>query len=97
MILRWSHFPGPSRLEGWRTAAGLNQQQAADLLEVDLASYNSFEKGRERPGLDIAVRIEQRTSGKVSPSDWSTGKSERRPSEKRKPSKKAKAARARAA
>lgn len=67
---KWAHLPGPSRLEKWRGDAELTQQQAADLIGLDLASYNAFENGRERPGLDYAVAIERVTKGRVEPKHW---------------------------
>lgn len=78
---KWEHLPGPERLGKWRASEKLTQQQAADLITIDLASYNAFENGRERPGLDIAVRIENATKGRVEPKHWTdNSKSERRAS-----------------
>jgi DNA-binding XRE family transcriptional regulator len=67
---KWGHLPGPDLLFVWRNGTGLTQQEAADLIETDLASYNAIENGRERPGLDFAVRIERATKGKVKPAHW---------------------------
>ena len=67
---KWAHLAGPDLLGKWRMASKLTQQEAADLIEIDLASYNAFENGRERPGLEYAVKIERITKGKVEPSHW---------------------------
>jgi DNA-binding XRE family transcriptional regulator len=67
---KWAHVAGPNRLREWRERTGRNQQEAANLIGLDLASYNSFERGRQRPGLDYAVKIERVTSGTVKPSHW---------------------------
>lgn len=48
------------------------QQEAADLIGIDLARYNAFENDRARPGLDWAVRIEDVTGGKVPVKSWYT-------------------------
>lgn len=68
---KWSHLDGPKRLHEWRDrVAKLTQQAAADSMKIDLASYNSFERGRERPGLDYAVAIEKATGGYVKAVHW---------------------------
>ena len=67
---KYAHLPGPTRLEKWRDGEELTQQQAADLMGFDLASYNAFENGRERPGLEYAVSIERVTKGRVEPRHW---------------------------
>ena len=67
---KWDHVPGPERLKKWRDSEKLTQQKAADMIGIDLASYNAFENGRERPGLDIAVRIDDTTKGRVLPKHW---------------------------
>jgi len=64
---KYAHLPGPTRLEKWRESVKLTQQQAADLMGFDLASFNAFENGRERPGLEYAVSIERVTKGRVEP------------------------------
>jgi hypothetical protein len=60
--------PGVALLARWRGKRG--QQEAADLIGIDLARYNAFEHGRGRPGLDWAVRIEQVTNGAVPADSW---------------------------
>lgn len=67
---KYAHLPGPTRLEKWRDNKEITQQQAADLMGFDLASYNAFENGRERPGLEYAVSIERVTKGRVEPKHW---------------------------
>lgn len=68
---KWAHVPGPGRLQKWRADAELTQQQAASMFDIDLAKYNAYENGRERPGLDAALRIERITKGKVEVGHWS--------------------------
>lgn len=76
---KWDHLAGPERLKKWRGSEKLTQQEAADLMAIDLASYNAFENARERPGLDIAVRMEDATKGRVEPKHWAdNSKSESR-------------------
>jgi DNA-binding XRE family transcriptional regulator len=67
---KWAHVAGPALLLAWRDKVKLTQQAAADLIGIDLASYNAFEKGRERPGLEYAVQIERATKGKIEPRHW---------------------------
>lgn len=67
---RWSELPGPDRLRAWRERADLTQQEVADMIKSDLASYNAFENGRERPGLDLAVAISHVTGGYVDAAHW---------------------------
>lgn len=71
---KWAHLPGPDLLSKWRSREKLTQQQAADLIGIDLSTYNAFENGRERPGLDYAVRIDEATKGKVEPHHWAESK-----------------------
>jgi DNA-binding XRE family transcriptional regulator len=61
---------GPKLLKGWRESARLCQQQAADLIGIDLARYNAFERERARPGLDWADLIEKATDGAVPMGSW---------------------------
>lgn len=69
---KWGHLAGPELLRRWRDGQKLTQQKAADLVGVDLASYNAFEKGRERPGLVPAVAIERVTRGRVKAAHWTS-------------------------
>lgn len=65
-----THWRGAKLLAEWRAALDKNQQEAADLIGIDLARYNAFEKNRARPGLDWAVQIEKVSKGVVSTSSW---------------------------
>ncbi len=65
-----TNWRGAKKLADWREKQGLNQQQAADKIGIDLARYNAWENHRARPGLDWAVTIEQVTSGDVSIESW---------------------------
>ena len=61
---------GAELLRGWRERVGKNQQDAADVIGIDLARYNAFEHDRKRPGLDWAFRIETATDGAVPAESW---------------------------
>lgn len=67
---RWAHLPGPTRLRKWRDDLNLTQQEAANLIGVDLARYNSYERGRMRPSRDRSVKIERVTKSLVEPKHW---------------------------
>ncbi len=62
------HWRGAKLLRDWRGKR--NQQEAADLIGIDLARYNAFENDRARPGLDWAVTIEKVTCGEVPARSW---------------------------
>lgn len=59
---------GPELLRAWRGER--KQQEAADLIGIDLARYNGFEHDRLRPGLDWAFAIEVATDGAVPAESW---------------------------
>lgn len=63
-----THWKGSKLLTEWRGER--SQQDAADLIGIDLARYNAFEKERARPGLDWAVKIEDVTAGSVPAKSW---------------------------
>lgn len=63
---------GPKLLSKWR--GDRSQQEAADLIGIDLARYNAFENERARPGLDWAVKIEDVTEGEVPAKSWAEEK-----------------------
>lgn len=65
-----THWRGAKKLVDWRKNSGLNQQEAADKIGIDLARYNAWENNRARPGLDWAVAIERVTDGNVSVESW---------------------------
>lgn len=60
--------PGIALLKKWR--GDMKQQEAADIIGIDLARYNAFEHGRARPGLDWAFRIEEATKRAVPADSW---------------------------
>lgn len=53
--------PGSQRLREYRDKHGYKQYELAELLELDEAHLSQLLSGKRRPGLPIAVRIEQRT------------------------------------
>lgn len=62
--------PAPGRLRVWRKDRELSQHNAATAIGIDLGTYNAFERGRKRPGLDLAFRIEEVTRGRVRAAQW---------------------------
>lgn len=40
------------------------------MVGIDLSRYNAFERGRERPGIDIATKIQDVTGGLVLATHW---------------------------
>jgi DNA-binding XRE family transcriptional regulator len=68
---RWAHLDAPKRLQKWRQRIiRETQRAAAERIGIDHAKYNSFERGRARPCLDVAVRIEEVTGGYVRANQW---------------------------
>lgn len=59
---------GSQLLAEWRGAA--TQTQAAELLNLDVASYNRFEHGVRRPSAKVSFKIEQLTDGRVYAKSW---------------------------
>jgi transcriptional regulator with XRE-family HTH domain len=52
---------GAERLVAYRDKHKLKQYEIAELLEIDDAHISQLLSGRRRPGLPLAVRIEDRT------------------------------------
>jgi DNA-binding XRE family transcriptional regulator len=67
---KWGLLEAPAKLLTWRTRSGLDQQGAANEIGIDTATYNAFEKGRKRPGIDIATKIQRVTRGRVLATHW---------------------------
>ena len=63
-------IPGPSLLQDWRRTEGLNQVQAAQLLEMSQSNFSDIENGRQTPKVDTALRIERKTRGAVPVEAW---------------------------
>ena len=62
---------GPVLLHQWRKeTCKLTLQQAANILNLDVAAICAFETGHKKPGLERAMRIEEKTSGAVPVSAW---------------------------
>lgn len=63
---------GPSRgsqlLKTWQGAA--LSQGAADLLELDEATYSRFIHGVRKPTAEVGFRIERLTDGQVPAKSW---------------------------
>lgn len=68
-----STIPRAARLlQAWRRRARWSQTEAALHIGLDQARYSQLERGKRKPGLDWAVRIERRTDGRVPVEAWST-------------------------
>lgn len=67
---KWAHLSAPKRLQRWRAAAKLTQQEASSRVGIDLAKYNALERARQRPSIDIAAAIERATNGFVLATQW---------------------------
>ena len=78
---KYAHLEAPELLRIWRLRAGLDQQGAANELGIDTATYNAFERGRKRPGIDIAMRIQLRTRSRVGLAHWADPRKAELPSE----------------
>lgn len=62
---------GARLLLSWRTeVCKITQQQAAQLLDLDVAAVCAFETGYKEPGLERARSIEERTGGAVPVAAW---------------------------
>lgn len=66
----YEHLSGPTRLQAWRAKEKLDSKRAAARLGINPATYCAFELGRKRPGIDIGMRIEIRTGGRVALAHW---------------------------
>lgn len=68
---KWSHLAAPTKLKHWRTEMlNVTQKAAADRIGIDANRYCAFEKGRQRPAIDIAAQIERVTDGHVKAVEW---------------------------
>lgn len=52
---------GAELLLGWRLSKELHQDDASKLVGIDVAAYCKLETGYRRPGLPLAVGIQDRT------------------------------------
>jgi len=68
MSARTGKSRGSQLLEEWQGAA--TQQQAADLLNLDPASYSRFINGVRKPSGDLPFTIERVTKGHVPAESW---------------------------
>lgn len=59
---------GMRRLRSWRGVR--TQAAAAEMLGLTQSSYSLYEHGHRCPGIGVAIRIEQGTSGKVPVTSW---------------------------
>lgn len=61
-------------LKAWRDELDLSQSQAADLLEISQSTYCDYENNKKMAATDVALRIQQRTGGRVPVSSWAREK-----------------------
>lgn len=82
-ICQYTHMAttGRALLIAWIGRAKQKQYEVAELLEIHEAHLSQILSGKRRPGLDIAVRIEDRTG--IPAGSWSERKRSR-PETKRK-------------
>jgi plasmid maintenance system antidote protein VapI len=52
---------GQAALWAWMDRRGVNQRETARLLEIHYVTLNAILTGRKKPGLAVAVKIEQHT------------------------------------
>ena len=60
----------------WRQAEGVGQAQLAEQLGIRQPTLSNLETGRKKPGLRLAVRIAELTSGAVPVHSWVESPSE---------------------
>jgi len=57
--------PEPLSLKEWRKTKGLTQQEVANEIGVHVQYVSAIERGARRPGMEVATRIRELTSGQV--------------------------------
>lgn len=62
----------------------MTHQEFANLLGINKSSLSNMIAGLKRPSLELAVKIEKLTKGKVKPRDWVELKEELRKEEEEK-------------
>ena len=63
---------GTGLLRGWTSREGITRREAAERLQVGVATLDSWLQGNRRPGLAAARVIEEATGGLVKTDDWLT-------------------------
>ena len=63
---------GPRLLREWTSRESITRREAADRLQVGVATLDSWLQGNRRPGLAAARVIEEATGGLVKTDDWLT-------------------------
>lgn len=56
------------RFRRWTDAIGVTK--VADLIGCDASFVSHLRAGRKRPSLDLAIRIEEKSDGRVRCVDW---------------------------
>jgi len=63
---------GTRLLREWTSRESITRREAADRLQVGVATLDSWLQGNRRPGLAAARVIEEATNGLVKADDWLT-------------------------
>jgi len=63
---------GTGLLREWTSREDITRREAADRLQVGVATLDSWLQGNRRPGLAAARVIEEATNGLVKTDDWLT-------------------------
>lgn len=66
----YEHLLAPRLLISWRRKLKLESRDVAAELGIDTGTYCAFEKGRKRPGIDLGMRIQIHTRGRVRLTHW---------------------------
>jgi DNA-binding XRE family transcriptional regulator len=66
------------RLAVWRERAGITQTAAAAKLGVSTATWCDWENDKKIPRVDMALRLERMTHGKVRVAHWGEAATKRR-------------------
>ncbi len=54
----------------WFESSGLSQTEFAKKVKITQSAVSHLLKGRKSPSLDLILRIEKATGGRVKPNDW---------------------------
>jgi len=65
-----THTRGAALLRAWLDGQGLSQADLARRCGVGEASVCRWLRGTRRPGLDLAIAVEQLTDGAVPAASW---------------------------
>jgi transcriptional regulator with XRE-family HTH domain len=58
-----------NRLDAYLTARSVSNRDFSQRLGVSEASISRLRRGKQKPSLDVALKIERETAGAVTPTD----------------------------